>query len=209
MPSQDVNGDIVAIADALLSYLSELESYRKVCRRHWRTVTVSESKGGLRVCRRLLSAEHGKASLLSQIEGLPGWEATPFWASERIHWEHHLLKRQTELRNQAGLQPIIVRGIGWNGRAMLSSAFVSVADAALLVELLLPSLPTDLPELPLRKIALALWCHEYALPASIATPAPSHPQPGDESLSIEEYLQRTMPQNLVASQCFLHGGAEK
>jgi len=205
MPDADNDG-IAMLADALLRYFAELKSYRRVCRRHEGTVTVEKVGKGVRIVRTFSFQENAAACLRAGMEGLPGWEQTLFWGCEHKGWERLLRMRKAELQKRSGMHSVVVRGIAWEGRAILACGFAS-AEGILHVDLLLPPLPIELPRLPLRLIACALRCHEHLLPASVALPLQAYPR--GQSLTIAEFLRRTTPQNLLASQCFPLPGAEK
>lgn len=207
MPEPADSDGIELLADALWSYLAEVESYSTICRRHQGTAGVKDTGAGVRVSQYVPAKERIITSLRSSVGMLPGWEKTPFWSSEGKRWKRLHQGLEAKLQGQAGLRIIGVRGIGWEEHPLLVSACVSVSDALLRVDLWQLPVPTDLPELPLRTVARILRCHEHILPASVAFAVPFPPD--SEALAVEEYLRRATPQNLCASQCFWLSGAER
>jgi hypothetical protein len=91
---------------------------------------------------------------------------------------------------------------------MLVHAFTRSAKT-LVVGLVLPRLGSALPELPLRAVAQALQCHEYLVPAAVASAIEAARPSGERGCGVRAYLMRAMPQSMLASQCFRQHSAER
>jgi hypothetical protein len=203
-PDVDNDGLPDALA-AVRAYLAELDAYRSAVLRCEPWATVRDRKDGLRVRQDVALADGAAESLRAAVRRLPGWDETVWWPSERKLWKSLLYRERAEAR-VASRRLAMLRGVSWNGRPVLASAWAD-GDSRLAVELILPPLPSDLPELPLRRVALALRCHEHLLPTSVTPPlTPPVPLAGGH-LTVRGYLSRAMPKNTAASQCIFGGGA--
>ncbi len=207
MPAPIESDGITAGADALLCYLKELDTYWKVCEAHRITAIATVTDAGLQVSRHVRFSAGALACLRASIERLPGWEKTPFWLAAGKHWKRLTQGLKTKLERADRRQLIALRGVEWEERALLVNAFLEMQEDTLQVDVLQPSVPLDLPDLPLRAIASILRCHEHVLPVSV-TPALPFP-PSRDAVSLEAYLRRATPQDLCVSQCFWLPGAER
>lgn len=210
------NGGLDALTAALSAYLDELNDCHAICLRHEAFVTVQETVHGVWVGRTFSWHETLVESLRSNVERLPGWEETPFWPTEGGCWTGLLRRLRTAAPGATGTRHLLLRGLGWRGRALLAHAQSFREATQIRVELLLPPLPVVFADLPLRTVSLALRCHEFLVPQSVATPLRPPPGAGEAVFTLSEYLTRAMPENLFASQCFsqpraeqstLHGGS--
>jgi hypothetical protein len=200
----DADG-LSALAAALAAYLAELDGYRAVCLRRGRSASIWDGGDGLRVRQEFGAADAVAETLRAAVLRLPGWDETAWWPAGRERWAG-LMRRTKAEAASAGGRRVALRGVAWDGRPALVSAGVPPGAAWLCVELVLPPLPADLPELPLRRVARALGCHEFLVPPSVALPPQA--SPGGGALTVREYLKRAMPNNLAVSQCIFGGGAE-
>src|SRR4051794_16720835 len=87
MPISADNGDLNDLADALKSYLAELDTYRVVCQRHNTSGAIREEDGVLRLSRWFALGKQTVDYLRTGIGRLRGWEETPHWPTEGIAWE--------------------------------------------------------------------------------------------------------------------------
>jgi hypothetical protein len=202
----DTDG-LSTLVQGMYAYLTELDTYRSICLRHELTASIRVEGDALCVSRTFTLHFATVTCLKNCSNRCPGWEFTPYWGLQRSEWD--VLKKHidAQMRENSKVRAMGTLGIAWDHRPMLINPFILSADAKLVVELILPRLASPLPELPLRAVAQALRCHEYLVPAAIATPLPM--PTSDREWGIRAYLQRAMPQDLIASQCFRHNSAEK
>lgn len=183
-PGEPEHTDALACVSAgLYAYLLEIDGYRAICSRHQGTAVIVARSEVLRVVRFFESRSGAVAHLTTALMQLSHWpEHGPaaaihpgrsFPVEGEFVWENRQLGIRTR-RLRAGLL------VG--------------------VELTAPPWDGDLLELPLRRLANVLRCHEFLIP-EIKHPAAAPPAGEDGFLGIREYLKRTMPPNLVASQC--------
>jgi hypothetical protein len=200
-PSADA---VAALTMALGAYLGELDDDRRTCLRHAATAIVSATPAGLRITRLFPRSRAATAQVRRAAGQLPDWRLSPFWAAHRRRWE--AIAREPPEGTDGRV--LFTRGLSWEGRPALVRA-AAVEPGRLEVDLLLPCLGPGLWELPLRTAATGLQCHEHLLPARVVRPLPRPaPLPPGHS-SLTQFLTRATPQELYASQCFPHPGAEQ
>jgi hypothetical protein len=209
-PEGNVGGDTLdLLAEAITSYLEDIDGYRAACLRHETTTEVIATSSTLRLVR-FFSWEQRIADLARRAATcLPGWKSIPLWGTDGEGWErlHRITKRQMHSGEEG--QPIFSRGFGWEGRPVLACASRCDQQYHLRLELLLPPIQGGFPELPLRRLAFGLACHEHLLPGESAITLTPSTGPVTHIVSPLGYLKRAMPRNLYASQCILPGDAEQ
>lgn len=190
--------DLKLLTDALLAYLHEVQTDAKTCRHHVATTAIRHTSGCLSTLQQFPAGKITEEHLRKAVARLASWEESPLAKGARGRWKR---LRQT-INEQTEEKLLFSTGVAWEGYPVWIHAAVS-ERALLTVELLLPSLPGDLPTLPSRMLATALRCHEYLIPNMVARPlSPATGGRGGGYLTIPEYFRRAIPQNLYASQCF-------
>jgi len=204
-----LNDGLASLETALAAYLEEIDEYRNICLQHERTTAVFITGQTLRIVKQFGCEQRAVAYLREATNRLPIWKKSPFFATSRKTWIG--LEKEATERNGTGAsaRPLLARGIAWEGWPILVCAWSIQEQGLLQLDLCLPPVATELPELPLRRAATALRCHAHLLPDWVARPRPlpKLAQPG--SLMLREFLERAMPQNLYASQCLSLRGAEQ
>lgn len=176
------------LTEGIYGYLQEVDGYRAVCRRHEGTAMAHAHDGELEVTRFFESGSNAAAHLQSALRQLPHWEESPCRRSGgRGRYQHPLR--------------LVPCGIVWEERRLLVRARHLRSPPLVQVDLVVPSRESDFPELPLKRLADALRCHEFLIPGVIAHSLPPPSGHGTQLLGIREYLSRAMPPNLYASQC--------
>jgi hypothetical protein len=182
--------------------MQEVQEQRALIERHKDSAAIHTASKQLEVYRMFERKAETAQALRSAAERLPSWDQTPYWKQENSKWAK--LSRETEARmaKHSKQHPILTRGIAWNNRPILIHAYKFEPDPRMKVELILPTIPSLLPELPLRTLAGALQCHDYLVPSYIAKPLPSYEGHDANFQTLSEYLSLNMPKELYASQCF-------
>jgi hypothetical protein len=183
------------VAEALVSYLLELDEYRAICLGHEASAVVEQREAALRV-EEVFDMAGKPHRLLTTARQLPGWDISPFWGSEREAWR--AMEQDENTRGGERRRGGIIRGVVFRDRPMLLHAR---EDGGLLrLSALVPPLPLPLPDLPLRTLATALSCLDRLAPSEerVLSPPRLH---GNRGISPSAFLRRTMPKNLVACQC--------
>ena len=196
------DGDLYSLSGALLSYLQEVQEQHALVERHEGYVAIHTASKQLEVYRMFERNAETAQALRTAAERLPSWDQTPFWKQENNRWEKLAHEIEARMARHSKQHPILTRGIAWNNRPVLIHAYKFEPDPRMKVELILPTIPSLLPELPLRTLAQALQCHEYLIPSYIAKPVPPYEGHDTNFDTLSQYLSRTMPQGLYASQCF-------
>jgi hypothetical protein len=191
---------LAALTTALALYLREVDDDHRVCVQHEGTTTVSEDRGCLRLTRLFPRTRQAVASVRTVSGRLPGWQTSPFWHIDGTRWV--ALERESLRAHAPGARGAVTRGVAWNGRPVLVRARPRGPERLTALELLLPPLTGDLPELPLRTVAEGLRCHAHLLPDRVATPVRLSDVPRPDGITVRAYLQRAMPRGLYAGQCF-------
>src|SRR5690349_786346 len=113
----DAGADVLGlVAEAILSYLDELDGYRATCLRHEATVGVSQAGGMVRLVRAFAPSRQTLASVRRAAQSLPLWERSPFWGANRARWTE--LAKCVRGQTAAALanDRAVVRGVAWEGR---------------------------------------------------------------------------------------------
>ncbi len=188
---------LATLTTALALYLEEVDNDYRACLRHEGTISVAEYRGGLRLTRFVPRTRAAVAYIQKSAARLPGWRQSPFWVQDGRGWE--ALARGRPAATTDGL---VFRGIAWNGRPMLIDVRPENARELLVIDLVLPHIHGDLPELPIRRAADGSRCHSYLLPDQIAVARPLSTLSLCGADTVLTYLRRATPQGLYASQCF-------
>jgi hypothetical protein len=197
-------GALDLLTEALTGYLDELDESRALCLRHEEATEVCTTPSGLHVTQHVPWNTAAASTVCSAGKAMAGWQQSVFWKTEGQSWA----KREQDARRYVGRNLLLIRGVAWEGRPLLLCVSRQPKAGLLRVKVILLSLPVDLPELPVHQAASALRCLEHLLPRKAhSLPLSSLPKRG--SLGLREFLMRTTPQNLAASQCFSLGGAGK
>ena len=204
-PPSPIPSDSPAVSDTLLaealgSYLDEVAQYRSLCTKHEVTTGLCEEGEALHVLRLFPASDVIARHLCQAAARLPSWNESTAWKGNKQEWQE--LERSMRSR-RAGCEqqsPLVTRGIAWDDLPLLLFADTRKRDSVLKIDLLIPPLREDLPLLPLRTIAQTLLCHAYLVPEVISPPLPLSKLHGDRASAISEYLKRTMPHLLYASQ---------
>jgi hypothetical protein len=184
---------------AVSSYLEEVSGYVEICGRHEKTTAIHARGRSLQIYRQFPRDEATAASIRSMAASLPAWADSPFYRSGGAVWVKTEREVSARMTRHGRLLPIVTRGVVWDGMPLLVHAYKFEPDPFLKVELLPQAILRDLPDLPLRIVAKALSCHEYLVPAHVASPLP--PYRGHEARfdTIAEYLREAMPEGLYAT----------
>lgn len=192
------------LTEALASYLDEIDGYRMTCLKHETSTAVRVERRLVRLSRLVRDDTTVRTHLQSVAARLPGWEVSPYWTMDGEAWQRRT-QRLSQEQGKKALQTLFTRCIAWDGLPMFLQVHPGKAERTIAVELILLPFTPVLPQLTLRLIAILLRCHEHLLPSWLAA---ALPQPiTKSSVSIREYLERTMPQNLYARQCILAASA--
>ncbi|MDD5055781.1 MAG: hypothetical protein PHZ00_05960 [Candidatus Peribacteraceae bacterium] len=197
------NNGSASLTEAILSYLQEVQEQRALVARHEGSAAIhTASSKQLEVYRMFERNAETAQALRSAAEKLPSWENALYWKQEGGKWETIAREIEARMVKHSKLHPILSRGIVWNNRPMFVHAYKYEPDPRMKIELVLPSVPSPMPELPLRIIAEALQCHDYLVPEYTAKPLPPYEGHDANFLTLSEYLSQTMPTELYATQCF-------
>lgn len=188
--------------EALYGFMSEMREKRDLCIKHGETTAVHAKGKALQVYRMYESRADTLAYLRTTAAALPEWERAWRWGSEGKQWEKTQRDIEARMEKHQKLQPLLTRGVSWNGRPILIHAYKFEADPAMKVELVVPDQQADDPDFALHTIVRALECHECLVPEFIAKPKPPYERHEADFLTIQEHLSRTMPSDLYALACF-------
>ncbi len=199
--TSEING-LTMFADAALAYLREIEVQRALCIKHNETAAIHDRGQSLQIYRLFKRDEVTARQMRNATEKLQPWEDSPYWQANRKQWvdmEQQVVRRMEKHHKQ---HPIITRGIVWEGvMPILVHAYKFEPDPIMKMELIVPPFGNLVPQLPLQLIAASLQCHEYLVPNYIAEPLPPYDHHEAKFSTLLEYLSRTMPRGLYASEC--------
>jgi hypothetical protein len=157
------------IADGLLNYLTELNSWRRTCEQHEDTTVVQQAGDVLHASRRFCWSLKLAMHLWDRAERLPGWEVSMFWEANKAKWGRALAEiAKKEVTGQQTL--LLLRPVCWEHQPIVVVGMRRKQTLSL--DLIL--LPTDfaLRLHPLRACALLLCCYEHLLTGSGVSPLP-------------------------------------
>lgn len=188
------------LSQALHGYHQEIDAQRSLCDKHTPTAAI-HTKGKELQLYRLFERDEATAEHLRRVtDALPSWEETLDWNREGKNWEKLERDITGRMTKHEELLPIVTKGVSWEGRPILIHAYKFEADPTMKVELVLPHVELENPELPLRTIASALRCHEHLVPEGLAQARPPYERHEAEFISIPQYLSHTMPPELYATR---------
>jgi hypothetical protein len=188
------------LASAAYEYLSEIEKLRSLCERHAKSTAIHEKGNGLQVYKMFPRERSIASSIHRTTKTLCDWNTSQFWQPNRSDLEKVERDIRARLTKHKKLDEILTKGVAWESRPILIHAYKFQTDSCLKVELVI--LEIDVPELSLHTIASALRLHEYLVPDYIAHAKPPYERHECAFATIWEYLWRTMPKELYATQCF-------
>lgn len=183
------------LAHALCGYLHEIERCRSLCAKHESTTGI-HLRGIEEQVYKLYSVEQQTSQHLHQaVERLRSCDDNP---------NLQRLERQVQNRTKkhGKLLPIVTKSVLWEDRPLLIHAYKFDADPNMKVELITDSTDETGQELPLRRIASVLQCHEYLAPEFIAPPLAPYDRHEVAFTTLSAYLADKMPSDLYATQCF-------
>ena len=192
---------VATLATALGGYIDDIERDCRECLQEESVATVTDTGGNLRLSWAIPCKRATIAHLREVIDGLPGWKESHFWTSDRPRLEA-LENRSWTGVMVSGPEAVVRRGISWVGRPVLVEAIPITRGKQMVLELLLPAVYREWPELPLRPVADAVRCYRVLVPDDLVRALPRSSLPATGAESIGQFLTRTMPSNLYASQCF-------
>ncbi len=198
---QSIDG-LHSLAGAILSYLQEVQEQRAIVERHEGSAAIHTAGKELQVYRMFDRSADTAQALRRATESLSPWDQTPYWKQEGNKWEKITRDIEARMAKHSEQHPILTRGVAWHSRPMLIHAYKFETDPKMKVELILPTIPSPLPQLPLRSLAEALQCHEYLIPSYCAKALPPYEGHDANFLTLSEYLSQNMPKELYACQCF-------
>jgi hypothetical protein len=203
MPAREARSDALdVLTEAMVSYLDEVNDARAVCMRHERTASAYADRGIMHLIRTFPWAEEAADRVRDAAERLPRWGRSPL----RDAGLGGRGCKKADGRPAGSGRPIFSRGVAFEGRPVLVCISRMDGGQVLGLELLLPRILLGLPELSLRQAASGLLCHEYLLAEAVAAALPAATLAEARFLPLLEYLRRTTPRSLYASQCFLSPG---
>ncbi len=197
----DTDG-INSLTGGLLSYLQEIQGQQKVIKHHADTAAIHNASKQLEVYRMFASSSAVAESLRKSAKALPSWDTNQYWKKEGSKWEKLKSEIEARMERHTKQHAVFTKDIAWNDRVILIHAYKFEPDSRMKIELVVPALPSPLPELPSKIIADVLTCHEYLVPEYIAKPLPFYKSHDANFQSLTEYLSHNMPPELYASQCF-------
>jgi len=192
----------------IYSYLTELKDMRDACMRHQDSAAIHEKGEALQIYR-LFDRAFGTAQyLLRATERLPSWEQSCFWHSDAEQLSKLQRDVAARMNKHKKQHPIVTRGVAWEGYPILIHAYKFEPDPIMKVELVLPDVEEELPQLPLKKVASALKCHEYLIPKSVAEAKPPYERHETEFSTLWDFVRRSTPPSLYAAYCFPSQGGQ-
>ena len=199
---QHITDGINSLTGGLLSYLQEIQGQQTLIKRHADTAAIHSASKQLEVYRMFASASGVAESLRKSAMALPSWNTNQYWKQEGNKWERLKNEIEARMERHSKQHAVFTKDIAWNDRVILIHAYKFEPDSRMKIELVVPALPSPLPELPSKIIADVLTCHEYLVPEYIAKPSPYYKGHDANFQSLSQYLSLTMPESLYASECF-------
>jgi hypothetical protein len=192
---------LASVAAALGRYLEEIDGYRRLCDGHRSTAAIRTPMKWLQVARSFEDTPDMVRRLQEVLQKLQPWEESYYWARLGTQWEAFKKRSAAHITPPGGaIEHLVLRGFVWMHTPVLGHVYRLPGHAGVSVELSAPPLPTDLPVLPLRALALLLDCHESLVPPRLAAAIPLKAHQQAKSWTVKEYLSRTMPPRLYASR---------
>lgn len=203
--SQDIVPDgLELLRDALYGYFMEIESCRVICARHESEAAIHSKGKTLQLYRLFKRDEVTAKQIINAVKELPGWEESIYYKKGgKLHrlWEKMYKEVEHRMVKHKKLRSIVTRGVEWEGLPILVHGYKYEPDPVMKVELLVAPYESPAPELPIQIMSSLLRCHEHIVPEYIASPLPPYERHEAAFEMISDYLSRTMPKDLYATQC--------
>lgn len=191
---------LVVVGGALNLYLREVESQRALCEKHHATAAIHNKGMELQIYRQFDRREETATSIRKFADLLPSWDTTLEWATEKNHLSRVQKSIERRMEKHSRQHPVYTRGVAWEHRPILIHAYKFEPDPILKLEIVLPGVKKHIEELPLHVICSALRCHEYLVPEFVAPAKPPYERHETHFLTLTEYLSKTMPKGLYATE---------
>lgn len=198
--AQDTNA-LDSFSEAAYSYLGEIDECLARCMKHSKTAAIHTRGTELQVYRMFQRDEATARQMHEATKSLPSWEESPYWRSQKDEWKRMAASVTRRMEKHSSQHPIITKGIVFNNVPMLIHAYKFEPDPTMKLELVLPEYPGSNEEMPLKRIATALECHERLVPPFVAPALPPYSHHETRFQTLGEYLTEKMPQSLYASGC--------
>jgi hypothetical protein len=203
MQHEHVKGDNFSrYVEALYGFMREMREKRDLCLKHSSTTAVHDKGNALQVYRLFESRSDTVTYLRMTAAALPSWEQSWCWGSEGESWSKTQRDIDARMNRHEKLQPILTRGISWNGRPILIHAYKFEPDPVMKLELVMTDHQSQDPDYALDTMVRALQCHERLVPRYITEAKPPYERHEAEFVTIQEHLSRTMPADLYDLCCF-------
>lgn len=200
MPDKRDNLSTTTIAKAINLYLREVEDQRALCLKHHQTTAIHDKGQELQIYRQFDRAEEIASSIRKFGDLLPSWDTTLEWADQKNNLLSLQKSIERRMERHSKQHAVYTRGVAWGHRPVLIHAYKFEPDPVLKLEIVLPGIKRHIEELPIHIICSALRCHEYLVPEFIAKPKPPYERHKIDFLTLTEYLTKTMPKDLYATQ---------
>lgn len=194
------DSSLACVAKTLNIYVREVEAQRALCEKHWRTVAIHNKGNELQIYRQFERKEEIAASIRRFGDLLPGWEETLEWKSQSAYLSRIQKAVERRMEKHSKQHAVYTRGVAWEHRPILIHAYKFEPDPRMKLEIVLPNVQRHFDELPVHRVCSALRCHEYLIPDYIAASRPPYEGHDMEFLTLTEYLSKTMPKGLYATE---------
>lgn len=200
--------NLVAVCSSLNLYVREVETQRALCAKHLTTAVVHDKGKELQIYRQFERKEEVAASIRRFADLLPGWEEALEWDSQNAYLSRIQKSVERRMEKHAKQHAVYTRGVAWEHRPVLIHAYKFEPDPRMKLEIILPSVRRHFDELPLHRVCSALRCHEYLIPEFVAAPRPPYEGHETDFMTLSEYLSKTMPKGLYATEAvsFIRAG---
>lgn len=201
-------GGLSLLSTAIYGYLEDIANIKVLCGQYEANTAIHDRGRTLQVYRLYERHADTARSIRDMTQSLPSWKESLFWETEYNKFEKLERDVTARMKKHEKLHPIATRGVSWERWPMLVHAYKFEPDPVMKVELVIPKCSSPLPELPVRDIVRALQCHSHLVPECVAKPLDPWTRHEAKFSTISEYLSRTMPDNLYATQCFQKSPSE-
>lgn len=199
MDTRHGDSSLVFAAKALNLYIRDVEVQRALCSKHLATAAIHDKGQELQIYRQFDRREETAASIRRFGDLLPSWDETLEWATQKSHLIKVQKAIERRMEKHTRQNPVYTRGVAWEHRPVLIHAYKFEPDPILKLEIVLPSVKRHIEELPIHLVCCALRCHEYLVPEFVAPAKPPYERHETDFLTLTEYLSRTMPSGLLAT----------
>jgi len=182
--ADESSATIRQLAHVMIDFLMEIDGYRQMCIRHDRNTMVTHTKNRTLWLRKEYKWNKELQELVTRtLSALDDWEESP-WNSDQDDWNR--MKKRVEEQEQL----IASKGTHRKGWPVLVT--VQIKEDNIIVSTASPFVDhIHQPELPIRKAAMALECHEHLVPEYFAKPRCVQPNKNN-CYSLHSYLKNTM-----------------